>query len=115
MKPERAEKIVGYVLLTVGLILIITPAILALAIFLSGAHVPQLVPVPAGNESGLTTAIATFSNVCLIFFIFILSIWAGSIISSRGVTMEKDVKLKLVRKSLREVVEAVEKVDTEEA
>ena len=33
----------------------------------------------------------------------------GSIISSRGVTMIKDVKLKLVRKSPSEVAEAVKK------
>jgi hypothetical protein len=33
----------------------------------------------------------------------------GSIISSRDVTMIKNVKLKLVRKSLSEVAEAVEK------
>jgi len=43
------------------------------------------------------------------FFIFIIIVWAGSIISSRGVTMIKDVKLKLVRKSPSEVAEAVKK------
>jgi hypothetical protein len=50
----------------------------------------------------------TFSNVCLIFFIFIVMVWAGSIISSRGLTLIKEVKLKLVGKSVREAAEAAE-------
>jgi len=115
MKPEKAEKIVGYTLLIIGLVLIILPAILALSIFLNGTHVPQLVPIPSQDENGFAAATATFSNVCLIFFIFIIAVWAGSIISSRGVAMEKNVKLKLVRKSLKEAAEAAEKIETEEA
>jgi hypothetical protein len=57
---------------------------------------------------------AIFSNVCLIFFIFIIMVWAGSILSSRGVTMIKDVKLKLVRKGLQEAAEAAEKIENED-
>jgi len=37
-------------------------------------------------------------------------VWAGSIISSSGLTLIKDVKLKLVGKSLREAAEVAEKV-----
>jgi len=111
MKPQekawRIEKIAGYLLLTVGLIFIILPACLALWIFLNGAQVPQLVPVPATQEAEFTKAMATFSNVCLIFFIFIVMVWAGSIVSTRGVTLVKDVKLKLVKKSLDEATDAI--------
>jgi hypothetical protein len=110
MKPEtKAEKITGYTLLVIGLILIIIPALLAFWIFLSGAQIPQLVPVPT-EASESTKSMVIFSNVCLIFFIFIIIVWAGSIISSRGLTLIKDVKLKLVGKSLREAAEAAEKV-----
>jgi sterol desaturase/sphingolipid hydroxylase (fatty acid hydroxylase superfamily) len=110
MKPEKkAEKITGYMLLVIGLILIIVPALLALWMFLSGAQIPQLV-VPTGETNESTKSIVIFSNVCLIFFIFIIIVWAGSIISSRGLTLIKDVKLKLVGKSLREAAEVAEKV-----
>ena len=112
MKPEtKAEKITGYILLVIGLILIIIPALLAFWIFLSGAQIPQLVPTGETNES--IKSMVIFSNVCLVFFIFIIMVWAGSIISSRGLTLIKDVKLKLVGKSLREAAEVAEKVKGE--
>jgi hypothetical protein len=111
-KAQRIEKIVGYTLLAVGLILIIFPALLALSIFLNGSRVPLLIPTPA-SEDGFAEAVADFSNVCLIFFIFIITVWAGSIASSRGVTMVKDVRLKLARKSLKEVAETLEKIEDE--
>jgi len=111
MKPEKkAEKITGYILLVIGLILIIIPALLALWMFLSGAQIPQLVPVPTGETNESIKSMVIFSNVCLLFFIFIIIVWAGSIISSRGLTLIKDVKLKLVGKSLQEAAEVAEKV-----
>jgi hypothetical protein len=115
MKPEtKAEKIAGYTALVIGLILIIVPALLAFWMFLSGAQIPQLVPVPTGETNEIIKSIVVFSNVCLGFFIFIIMVWAGSIISSRGVTLIKDVKLKLVGKSLREAAETAEKVKGED-
>lgn len=111
MKPEKkAEKITGYILLVIGVILIIVPALLAFWVFLSGAQIPQLVPVATGETNELIKSMVIFSNVCLIFFIFIIMVWAGSIISSRGLTLIKDVKLKLVGKSLQEAAEVAEKV-----
>jgi len=107
------EKNVGYTLLAIGLILIISPALLALSIFLTGTTVPQLVPKPSSEQGELPMAVADFSNVCLIFFIFAILVWAGSIVSSRGVTMVKDVRLKLTKKSLKEAADAIEKVEDE--
>lgn len=111
-KAQRIEKTVGYTLLIIGLILIILPAALALSIFLNGTHVPLLIPTPT-SEDGFAQAVTDFSNVCLIFFIFIITVWAGSIVSSRGVTMVKDVRLKLAKRSLKEVAETLEKVQDE--
>lgn len=107
-KAEKIEKTTGYTLLIVGLILIIVPALVAFAMFLIGAQIPQLVPTSQSESDANVRATATFSNVCLLIFIFIIIVWAGSIITSRGVTLIKDVKLKLVRKSLREMTELAE-------
>jgi hypothetical protein len=115
MKAEKAEKISGYILLAIGLIFIILPAMLALVMFLAGWQVPQLVPTQSGETDSFVRAVATFSNVCLIAFIFVVLIWTGSILSSRGVTLIKNVKLKLVRKSLREAAEVAERLENEEA
>jgi hypothetical protein len=113
VKIEKPEKIVGYVLLVIGLVLIILAAILAFLILSRGTQIPQFVPVLTEGEDGFANAFVTFSNVCLIFFIFIVIIWAGSIISSRGITLIKEVKLKIVKGSLGEEVEVVEKEKAE--
>jgi sterol desaturase/sphingolipid hydroxylase (fatty acid hydroxylase superfamily) len=118
MKPQKAqkiEKITGYVLLIIGLIFIILPACLALWMFLSGTQIPQLIPIPAVSEGEFVRAFAIFCNVCVALFVFIIMVWAGSIISSRGVTMVKDVKLKLVRRNLAEATEAIDKEEAERA
>lgn len=110
MKPEKkAEKIVGYVLLALGLVLIVIPAILAIITLASQSKIPQFIQTPA-DAGDFVEAMAVFSNACIFFFIFIVIVWAGSIITSRGVSMIKDVKLKLVSKSLKEAVETAEKV-----
>jgi hypothetical protein len=114
MKPqEKAEKISGYTLLVIGLVLIIIPALLAFWLFLSGTQVPQLVPVPTEETSDSIKSMLILSNICTILFVFIITVWAGSIISSRGLTLIKDVKLKLVGKSLREAAEIAQKVKGE--
>jgi ABC-type lipoprotein release transport system permease subunit len=112
-RAGRAEKIFGYTLLAIGLILIIISVVLAVLMLLGVIEVPELVPAPTG-ASDYIQSMAIFSNVCLIFFIFIIMVWAGSILSSRGVTMVKDVKLKLVRKSLQEAAETAEKIEDED-
>lgn len=113
MKIEKPEKIVGYVVLVIGLIFIVLAAILACLLFLTGTQIPQFVPVPTEGEDEFAKASATFSNVCLIFFIFIVIIWAGSIISSRGITLIKEIKLKIVEGSLGEEVEIAKKEKAE--
>jgi len=111
MQTQRnRERTVGYTLLVMGLVLILVPALLAFVIFLTGTQIPQLVPYPAGENDPTVRSVVQFSNVCLIFFIFIIAIWAGSIVSSRGVAMIKDLKLKMVRKSLQEADETASKI-----
>ena len=98
MRIEKPENIVGYVVLVIGLIFIILAAILACLLFSSGTQIPEFVPVPTEGE--FAKAVATVSNICLVFFIFIVIIWTGSIISSRGITLIKEIKLKIVEGSL---------------
>jgi len=110
MRIEKPEKIVGYVVLVIGLIFIILAAILACLLFSSGTQIPEFVQIPTEGE--FAKAVATVSNVCLVF-IFIVIIWAGSIISSRGITLIKEIKLKIVEGSLGEEVEIVKKEKAE--
>lgn len=96
-------------LLTLGLILIIIPAVLAIITFLNQSRIPQFVQIPTG-ASDFVEAMAIFSNACVFFFLFIVIVWAGSIVTSRGVAMIKEAKLKFVSKSLKEAVQTAEMV-----
>jgi hypothetical protein len=111
MDPQKAQKIEktsGYIMLILGLFFAIIPAILAIVAFLGAVQVPQLIQY-ANEQDGLARSVSVLANACLIFFFFIIPVWAGSIISSRGVAMIKDVKLKLVGKSLKEAKDAAKK------
>jgi uncharacterized membrane protein len=113
MKPEKTEKIFGYALNIIGLVLIIIPVILSFLMLLGVMVVPQLVSTPADETDGFVRALIIFSNVCAVFFVFIIIVWAGSILTSRGATMVKSVKFKLIRKSLKEVGQAMDKAESE--
>jgi len=95
------------VVLVIGLIFIILAAILACLLFSSGTQIPEFVQIPTEGE--FAKAVATVSNVYLVFFIFIVIIWAGSIISSRGITLIKEKKLKIAEGSLGEEVQIIKK------
>jgi len=95
------------VVLVIGLIFIILAAILACLLFSSGTQITEFVQIPTEGE--FAKAVATVSNVYLVFFIFIVIIWAGSIISSRGITLIKEIKLKIVEGSLGEEVQIIKK------
>jgi hypothetical protein len=114
MKSEKVEKIVGYAFLAFGLALIVFAAIFALWVFLAGVQIPQFVPVPTAEQDSFARAFAFFSNVCLAFFLLVIVVWGGAIVTSRGVTLVKDVKLKLMRKSLREAADAADKAEEAE-
>ena len=87
----------------------------AYLLFSSGGQILEFVPVPTEGEDEFAKALGNLSNVCLVFFIFTVIIWAGSIISSRGITLIKEIKLKIVEGSLGEEVEIVKKEKTGKA
>ena len=97
--------------LVIGLIFIILAAILACLPFSSGTQIPEFVQIPTEGE--FAKAIATISNVYPVFFVFIVIIWTDSIISSRGITLMKEIKLKIVEGSLGEEVEVTKKEKAE--
>jgi hypothetical protein len=110
MRIEKPEKIVGYVVLVVEFIFIILAAILACLLVSSGTQIPEFVQIPTEGE--FAKAVATVSNVYLVFFILIIIIWAGSIISSRRITLIKEIKLKIVEGNLGEEVQIIKKGKT---
>ena len=103
----KSEKIVGYVLLAVGLVFVVFPMWLAYSMLLGGNGLPELVPTSS------TDSTSALVNVLSVFSILIIVIWAGSIISSRGVTLIREVKLKVIREDVGEEVLVVKKEEAE--
>jgi hypothetical protein len=114
MKSRSTEITAGYVLLGLGLLFIILPSTLAISMFVTGAQIPEFIPSSTSEQNGTTIALTTFSNACLVLFLLAIPVWAGSIVTSRGVAMVKGVKLKLMAKSLKEATGVAERIDAGE-
>ncbi len=72
---------------------------------------PQLVPASGTDSTRVFSS--SFVNVLSVFFIFAIVVWAGSIVSSRGVTLIREVKLKVARETVGEEVLVVKKEEAE--
>lgn len=107
----KSEKIVGYVLLAVGLVFVVFPMWLAYSILLGGRGLPELVPSSGTDSTSVSPS--SLINVLSVFFILIIVVWAASIISSRGVTLIREVRLKVARESVGEEVLVVKKEEAE--
>lgn len=116
---EKPEKIVGYVLLVVGLVVVIIPTYFGFSIIFSGSSaIPKIletpilslddVTIPVGDESILLPISAAdvneivesmFPSVNLGLFlaVAVILISAGGVIMGKGVGLIKEVKLRVVR------------------
>ena len=107
----KSDKIVGYVLLAAGLVLVVFPMWLAYSMLLGGRGLPELAPSLGTDSMGMF--FSSLINILLVFFILIIVVWAGSIISSRGVSLIREIKLKVARESVGEEVLVVKKEEAE--
>jgi hypothetical protein len=127
---EKPEKIVGYVLLVVGFVVVIIPTYLGISIIFSGSSViPKILETPTVSFEDATIAIGnetvvlpisgadmneimerTFPTVNLALFlaISVILISAGGVIMGKGVGLIKEVKLRAVREHVGGEVEVEE-------
>jgi hypothetical protein len=125
---EKPEKIVGYVLLAVGLVVVIIPVCFGVSVLLWGnSAIPKIVetPVISLNDAEIPvdnqTVVLPISeadvneviertfpavNLCLSFLVAVVLISAGSVLMGKGVGLIKEVKLRVVREQAGEEVEA---------
>jgi hypothetical protein len=112
-------KIVGYVLLAIGLVVVIIPPYFGISIlFRGGSAIPKILQTPVLSNSTTTsnsTLIptanlnqiidATFPavNLVLLFILSLILIYAGGVIMGKGVSLIKEIKLKAVRDAVKEV------------
>ena len=136
-KIEKPEKIVGYLLLVVGLAVVIIPTYIGISIIFTGnSAIPKIletpnisldnITIPMGNTTivipiPLSTAEIneiidkTFSivNLTLFLAISVVLISAGGGIMGKGVSLIKEIRLRAVKESVKEISEEL-RVEEEE-
>ena len=136
-KIEKPEKIVGYVLLIVGLAVVIIPIYIGISIIFTGnSAIPKIIEapsisldsitIPMGNTTiSIPIPISTaeineiiekaFSIVNLGLFVAVSAILisAGVGIMGKGVSLIKEIRLRAVKDAVKEISEEV-KVEEKE-
>jgi hypothetical protein len=118
---EKSEKIVGYVLLALGFVVVMIPVCLGVSIiFVGGSAIPKILEAPAlsfgdasisvgdetirlsFSETGINEVILrTFPavNMCLFFVVSVILVSAGCVLMGKGVLLLKEMNLRLVSES----------------
>ncbi|MCL4429306.1 MAG: hypothetical protein M1167_01005 [Chloroflexi bacterium] len=101
----KSEKIIGYALLTLGLILLLFSIFEMVNVYTGGAAPPKLfnfsdISLPTGQDGSSVSLIqgAQVSQLPNLFFWFVLMgfvLLAGGKIASLGVSMIKDIKVEI--------------------
>ena len=136
-KIEKPEKIVGYVLLIVGLAVVIIPTYIGISIIFTGnSAIPKIIEapsisldnitIPMGNTTiSIPIPISTaeineiiekmFSivNLTLFLAISVILISAGGGIMGKGVSLIKEIRLRAVKEAVKEISEEL-RVDEKE-
>jgi hypothetical protein len=118
------HKIIGYVLLAIGLVIVIIPPCFGISVLIrGGSAIPKILETPVLTSSPTisnTTLISTSDlnsimkavfpavNLVLLFVLSLILIYAGSAIMGKGVSLIKEIKLSAVRSAAKEVSEEIE-------
>jgi ABC-type glycerol-3-phosphate transport system permease component len=122
---EKPDKIVGYVLLIIGLIVVIIPTYFGISvIFTGGSAIPKILEIPVLSDDTTPTNNATVLlpistadineiiektfpaiNLGLFLALSVILISAGSVIMGKGVSLIKEIKLRAVREAVKEIGE----------
>jgi len=122
---EKPDKIVGYVLLIIGLIVVIIPTYFGISvIFTGGSAIPKILETPVLSDATTPTNNATVLlpistadinemiektfpaiNLGLFLALSVILISAGSVIMGKGVSLIKEIKLRAVREAVKEIGE----------
>jgi hypothetical protein len=124
---EKPEKLIGYMLLAVGLVVVIIPVYFGFSVLFSGSSaIPKILEIPVLSFNGAEIPVGnqrvllpiddadineliekTFPavNFALFFMVAVILISGGGVIMGKGVGLIKEVKLRVVRERAGEEVE----------
>jgi len=114
----ESHKIVGYVLIAIGLVVVLIPPYFCISIlFRGGSYIPKILETPVLSNSTtisnmsistadinkMIDAVFPAVNVGLLFVLSLILIYAGGAIMGKGVGLVKEIKLKAVRDTVKDV------------
>jgi hypothetical protein len=133
---EKPERVVGYVLLVVGVVVLVIPTYLGVSIIFSGGSaVPKIlevptvsfdetrfpvgdrevvVPISAADVNEVIERLFPAVNLGLFLGVSVILVSAASVLMGKGVSLIKEVKLRAVREDVGEEVEVEKKVEAKE-
>jgi hypothetical protein len=120
MKIQKPDRVVGYVLLIIGVILILIPVLMALFLLLGTIQLPIFVPTPtvSGTDPSLELARVMADafplfNIIPTFLLFVVMVYAGSVLMGKGVGLIKEINWKVVKAPEKEVAKTEEEQPAE--
>jgi hypothetical protein len=112
MRITKPEKLTGYILLAIGFILILVPIILSILIVLGSMPIPQYVQKPSVSGTDPNAELARVMadafpllNVIPTFLLFVVIVYAGSVLMGKGVGLVKEINWKIVKAPQKEAEE----------
>jgi hypothetical protein len=115
MRIEKPEKLVGYVLLVIGIIIVLIPVLVGIQILLGNMGIPQYVAKPFVNPNDSAAEVARVMaeafpllNVVPTFLLMVILVYAGSVLMGKGIGLVKEIEWKVVRPTRRSRAEKEE-------
>jgi predicted membrane protein len=115
MRIQKPDRLVGYVLLIIGVILILIPVITSILILFSVMPLFIYVPIPAVNgtdsiaeEARVLANTFPLLNLIPTFLLFVVLVYAGSVFMGKGVGLIKDITLQVAKAPEKEATEPEE-------
>jgi hypothetical protein len=112
MRIEKPEKLVGYALLAIGLVVIFISIIIAILMLLGNMALIEYIPKPvitgSGSEAEVARAIADLVplfNIIPSFLLLVVLIYAGSVLTGKGIGLIKEINWKVIKATEKEVEE----------
>lgn len=112
MKIQKPDRLVGYALLVIGLVIIFIPILISILILLGNMQIPMFVQKPTVNPSDPNAEIARVMaeafpllNIIPAFLLFVVLVYAGSVLMGKGVGLIKEISWKVTRMAKEEAAE----------
>jgi hypothetical protein len=115
MRIQKPDRLVGYVLLIIGVALILIPIITSILILFGAMPLLIYVPIPTVNgtdsiaeEARVLANTFPLLNVIPTFLLFVVLVYAGSVFMGKGVGLIKDITLQVAKAPEKEATEPEE-------